>query len=148
LERDKGKALAGHSTLNRLELSAQAIDARYQKIQAQPDEIEELLIQRGVKAIPRRSAEIVLDFDATDDPLHGSQEGAIFTAITGTTATCHSIVFAVTFRCWPSCEIANTMPAMARLRHCRRSYRSFADALAERFELSCAPIAGLLVMRS
>jgi hypothetical protein len=49
------------------------IDARYQKIQAQPDEIEELLIQRGVKAIPRRSAEIVLDFDATDDPLHGSQ---------------------------------------------------------------------------
>ena len=78
LERDKGKALAGHSTLNRLELSAQAIDTRYQKIQAQPDEIEELLIQRGVKAIPRRSAEIVLDFDATDDPLHGSQEGAYF----------------------------------------------------------------------
>jgi hypothetical protein len=78
LERDKGKALAGASTLNRLELSAQAIDARYQKIQAQPDQIEELLIQRGVKAIPRRSAEIVLDFDATDDPLHGSQEGAYF----------------------------------------------------------------------
>ena len=64
LERDKGKALAGASTLNRLELSAQAIDARYQKIQAQPDEIEKLLIQRGVKAIPRRIAEIVLDFDA------------------------------------------------------------------------------------
>ena len=72
MERDKGKALAGASTLNRLELSAQGIDARYQKIQAQPDEIEQLLIQRGVKAIPRRSAEIVLDFDATDDPLHGS----------------------------------------------------------------------------
>jgi hypothetical protein len=74
LERDKGKALAGHSTLNRLELSAEAIDARYQKIQAQPDKIEELFIKRNVKAIPRRSAEIVLDFDATDDPLHGSQE--------------------------------------------------------------------------
>ena len=27
-----------------------------------------LLIKRGVKAIPRKSAEIVLDFDATDDP--------------------------------------------------------------------------------
>jgi len=37
-----------------------------------------LLIQRGVKAIPRKSAEIVLDFDATDDPLHGSQQGAYF----------------------------------------------------------------------
>ena len=78
LERDKGKALAAHSTLNRLELSAEAIDARYHKIQAQPDKIEELLIKRGVKAIPRKSAEIVLDFDATDDPLHGRQEGAYF----------------------------------------------------------------------
>ena len=78
LERDKGKALAGHSTLNRLELGAEAIDARYHKIQAQPDQIEEWFIKRGVKAIPRRSAEIVLDFDATDDPLHGNQEGAYF----------------------------------------------------------------------
>src|SRR6266403_2229486 len=50
LERDKGKALAGHSTLNRLELSAQAIDARYCKIQVQPAEVQELLIKRGVKA--------------------------------------------------------------------------------------------------
>ena len=78
LERDKGKALAAHSTLNRLELGAEAIDARYCKIEPQPDKIEELLIKRGVKAIPRKSAEIVLDFDATDDPLHGRQEGAYF----------------------------------------------------------------------
>jgi len=78
LERDKGKALAAHSTLNRLELGAEAIDPRYCKIEPQPDQIEELLIQRGVKAIPRKSAEIVLDFDATDDPLHGRQEGAYF----------------------------------------------------------------------
>src|SRR6201984_1572237 len=74
LERDKGKALAAQSTLNRLELSAEAIDTRYHKIQAQPGKIEQLLIQRGVKAIPRKSAEIVLDLDATDDPLHGSQQ--------------------------------------------------------------------------
>lgn len=76
--RDHGKALAAHSTLNRLELSAEALDGRYRKIQAQPDKIEALLIQRGVKSIPRRSAEIVLDFDATDDPLHGNQQGAYF----------------------------------------------------------------------
>jgi hypothetical protein len=63
---------------HRLELSAQAIDWRYHKIQVQPEEVEELLIKRGVKAIPRKSAEIVLDFDATDDPLRGSQEGAYF----------------------------------------------------------------------
>jgi hypothetical protein len=47
LERDKGKALAAQSTLNRLELSAEASDARYHKIQAQPDKIEQLLIQPG-----------------------------------------------------------------------------------------------------
>jgi hypothetical protein len=78
LERDKGKALAAHSTLNRLELSAQGIDGRYHKIQVQPEEAEEFFIKRGVKAIPRKRAEVVLDFDATDDPLHGSQEGAYF----------------------------------------------------------------------
>ena len=37
-----------------------------------------LLIRRGVKAIPRKVREIVLDFDAADDPLHGAQEGAFF----------------------------------------------------------------------
>jgi len=77
-ECDKGKALAGRSTLNRLELGAESLDGRYKKISASPDDIEALLIHEGVKAIPRRSKEIVLDFDATDDPLHGQQEGAYF----------------------------------------------------------------------
>jgi hypothetical protein len=36
----------------------------------------------------------VLDFDATDDPLHGSQEGGYLMAIFGTTATCRYTVFA------------------------------------------------------
>ena len=30
------------------------------------------------RRIARKSAEIVLDFDGTDDPFHGSQEGAFF----------------------------------------------------------------------
>ncbi len=75
---DKGKALAAHSTLNRLELGALGGDARYKKIIARPQEIEALLIEEGIKAIPRKSREIILDFDATDDPLHGKQEGAFF----------------------------------------------------------------------
>lgn len=78
LERDKGKALAAHSTLNRLELGAESVDSRYHKIEPQPEKIEALLIRRGVKSIPRKVGEIVLDFDATDDPLHGAQEGAFF----------------------------------------------------------------------
>jgi hypothetical protein len=77
-ENDRGKALAGSATLNRLELAAEAPDARYRKIVADPGAIESLLIEEGVKAIPRKSREIIIDFDATDDPLHGNQEGAYF----------------------------------------------------------------------
>jgi len=77
-QEDQGKALAGHSTLNRLELGAQGGDGRYKKVLAKPELIEALLLEEGVKSIPRKSREIVLDFDATDDPLHGAQEGAFF----------------------------------------------------------------------
>lgn len=76
--KDEGKALAAHATLNRLELSAQATDERYKKIAAHPEAIEDFIIEQGVKAIPKKSKEIVIDFDATDDPLHGNQEGAYF----------------------------------------------------------------------
>lgn len=108
LERDKGKALAAHSTLNRLELSAQSIDPRYHKIQVQPHEVEALLIKRAVKAIPRKSAEIVLDFDATDDPLHGSQEGGYFNGYFG--HYCYLPLY---------CFCGN-IPFLAKLRDCKR----------------------------
>lgn len=75
---DKGRPLAGKSTLNRLELGAQEINLRTKKIQAHPDRIEALLLRRGVAAIPRRSDVIILDFDATDDPIHGDQEGRFY----------------------------------------------------------------------
>ena len=64
--------------MNRLELGAHGGDGRYKKILARPEEIAALLLEEGVKAIPRKRREIVLDFDATDDPLHGAQEGAFF----------------------------------------------------------------------
>jgi len=75
---DKGKALAGKSTLNRLELGASETQGHYRKIQPDAGKIEELLVKTGVGAIPRKSRVIVLDFDATDDPLHGEQEGRFF----------------------------------------------------------------------
>ena len=76
-EEDRGKALAGKSTLNRLELGSNGL-TKTKKIQPHPERIRDLLIDEGVKRIPRRSREVTLDFDATDDPLHGSQEGRIF----------------------------------------------------------------------
>jgi hypothetical protein len=105
---DKGKALAAHSTLNRLELSAQGIDLRYHKIEARPEQIEALLIKRGVKAIPRKSAQIVLDFDATDDPLHGKQEGAYYNGYYR--EYCYLPLY---------CFCGN-IPLLAKLRDCKR----------------------------
>jgi Transposase DDE domain group 1 len=35
-------------------------------------------LREGVRAIPRKSDLIILDFDATDDPIHGAQEGRFY----------------------------------------------------------------------
>jgi hypothetical protein len=79
-ERDRGHALAGKSTLNRLELTPPlpSADARYHKIAYDGAAIERLLVEAFLDAHPRPPAEIVLDLDATDDPLHGHQEGRFF----------------------------------------------------------------------
>ncbi len=77
-DENKGKALAGKSTLNRLELSAGGALGKDKKITASAAAIEDLLIELGVRAIPRKSKRIVLDFDATDDLIHGNQEGKFY----------------------------------------------------------------------
>lgn len=61
-EGDKGKALAAHSTLNRLELGVLGGDARYKKIIARPQEIEALLSEEGIKAIPAKEPGDYLGF--------------------------------------------------------------------------------------
>jgi hypothetical protein len=78
--RDRGKALAGKSTLNRLELTPPDATAasRYQKIVACPEAIERLFVDLFVQAHRQPPAQIILDLDATDDPLHGHQEGRFF----------------------------------------------------------------------
>ncbi|MDJ0862881.1 MAG: IS1380 family transposase [Gammaproteobacteria bacterium] len=77
---DRGKPLAGKSTLNRLELTpADANEqSRYQKIVAHPEAIDRLFIERFVESHREAPERIVLDLDATDDPLHGKQEGRFF----------------------------------------------------------------------
>ena len=75
---DRGKPLVGKSTLNRLELGAREREGHYRKIQADADKIEDLLVDTGVKSVPRKTRVIIIDFDATDDPLHGAQEGKLF----------------------------------------------------------------------
>ena len=79
-EQDRGKALASSSTLNRLELTAKAIeeDERYKKIVANPEGMDRLLVDCFLDAHPTAPESIWLDLDATDDPLHGQQEGRFF----------------------------------------------------------------------
>jgi hypothetical protein len=80
-DQDKGKPMAGKSTLNRLELTPAtptAADLRYKKIIMKPEEIDRLLVQVFLESHARPPEEIVLDVDATDDPLYGNQEGRFF----------------------------------------------------------------------
>jgi hypothetical protein len=70
--------LAGKSTLNRLEHApASALD-RYHKIGHDPDAIEGLFVELFLEAHRTPPKELILDLDATDDPLHGHQEGRFF----------------------------------------------------------------------
>jgi hypothetical protein len=69
--------LAGKSTLNRLELSRPE-PSRYHKISYDQSKIEGLFVDLFLDAHAAPPSQIILDLDATDDPLHGHQEGRFF----------------------------------------------------------------------
>jgi len=69
--------LAGKSTLNRLELGG-AVPTRYHRIGWDGGKIEALFVDLFLAAHQQPPKQIILDLDATDDPLHGHQEGRFF----------------------------------------------------------------------
>jgi Transposase DDE domain group 1 len=77
---DRGKAGAGKSTLNRLELTAAEIkpEEKYKKIVMHETAIDDLLVDIFLEAHAEAPAQIVLDLDDTDDPVHGNQENRFF----------------------------------------------------------------------
>jgi hypothetical protein len=79
-EQDQGKAIAGKSTLNRLELTPESANEshRYKKIVADGEKIDELIVEVFIQSHWTPPLEVVLDVDATDDPVHGHQEGRFF----------------------------------------------------------------------
>jgi hypothetical protein len=79
-KRDRGKALAGKSTLNRLELTPVGADedSRYKKVVCRTHDVERLFVTLFLQAHSRPPERIVLDLDATDDPIHGHQLGRFF----------------------------------------------------------------------
>ena len=78
--RDRGKALAGKSTLNRLETAGTLLGRRprYKKIIAETTELEEFFMHSFLRTTRNPPRRLILDFDATDDPIHGKQEGRFF----------------------------------------------------------------------
>jgi hypothetical protein len=81
VSRDGKSSVAGKSTLNRLELTeADAPEInRYKKIVYDRTAIEHLLVDFYIEAQGKHPPETIwLDLDATDDPIHGNQEGKHF----------------------------------------------------------------------
>lgn len=74
---DRGKPLAGKSTLNRLEHGQSACD-RYKKVVVNHDAVEGLFVAKFISRRQKAPEVLILDLDATDDPLHGQQEGRFF----------------------------------------------------------------------
>ena len=79
-ERDRGKGVAGKSTLNRLELTPEGANekSRYKKVVVDPKKLDEVMVEVCIESQQQAPAEVVLDVDATDDPLYGKQEGRFF----------------------------------------------------------------------
>jgi hypothetical protein len=81
-EQDRGKPLAGKSTLNRLELTPVGANAesRYKKIVAHIEQLQDALVDVFIRLKAKQEVpqELVIDFDATDDPVHGDQLGRFF----------------------------------------------------------------------
>ena len=84
-DQDEGKALAGKSTLNRLELTRADATAqeRYKKIVGDEQQIEDYFIAEYVRSLAVDTQDVILDLDATDDPVHGEQEGRFFNGYYG-----------------------------------------------------------------
>lgn len=72
--------VAGKSTLNRLELGMEPdeSDDRYSKISWDKNQIEDLFCELFLDSLEEIPESLILDFDATDIPIHGDQAEKFF----------------------------------------------------------------------
>jgi hypothetical protein len=77
---DRGKALAGKSTLNRLELTPKNANAasRYKKVVYDEEALKAFFVEEFIRSQRQQPKEVVLDIDPTDDRVHGHQEGRYY----------------------------------------------------------------------
>lgn len=79
-KRDRGHALPGKSTLNRLELTPEGAtaEARYKKVTYNSPALDKMMVDVFLDAHREAPKSIIIDLDSTDDPIHGTQEGRFF----------------------------------------------------------------------
>ena len=107
--------VAGKSTLNRLELSRPE-PTRYHKIAHDEAAIERLFVELFLEAHANPPKQIVLDLDATDDPVHGHQEGRFFHGYYDGYCICRSTCSAAATSLPPSSGAPTSMPRRGRSR--------------------------------
>ena len=136
--------LAGKSTLNRLELSRPE-PSRYAKLAANTDSMEAVFVDLFLDAHKKPPAQITLDLDATDDPLHGHQEGRFFHGYYDCYCICRSMS-SVAAICWrPSCAAPTSTPPPDRWRKSNAS--SAASVPVGRACASCCAVTAALPAR-
>lgn len=127
----RGVALAGASTLNRLELSNNK-STRAHKLTHDPRQIEACLLQLGVRCLPKHAEEIVVDLDAMGHRLHGQQEGRHYQAYYADYCYLPLYVFVGDFPLWAQLRTSDkdgadgVVPALAKIvtairQRCRRA---------------------------
>jgi hypothetical protein len=138
LAKDRGFACASPATLNRLELGAKFSD-RYRKITADPQKIEAAVLELGVRCLPKDGELFVLDLDATDDPLHGRQEGAFFHGYYGNHCYLPLFGFVGDIPLWAQLRTRDQDASAGTCEALEKSCRPFASAFP-RPGLWCVPI--------
>ncbi len=144
--------VAGKSTLNRLELS-QPVATRYHKISHDPTAIEGLFVDLFLEAHAKAPGQITLDLDATDDPLHGDQEGRLSkpprmlrsTVTTSVTAICRFMCFAADIYWRPSFGVPTSTRLLGRSKRSNASWRR-SECAGLRPGFCCGLIQALPVM--
>ncbi len=117
LKRDKGHALAGKSTLNRLELTPEDADekSRYKKIVMNSEAIDMLLIDTFIESYPEAPEQIILDVDAQRTFLCTvNRKNAFSMGTTTRIATCRFIFSVATSYSMPGCDQPISMAQQGR----------------------------------
>jgi hypothetical protein len=135
---DRDKALAGKSTLNRLELTAPDYDGSPRQEGSHKPETKKivwtrrasmpLLVDLFLEAHEQVPDRIVLNLDATEDTLYGHPEGRFYHGYYRITAICRCMYFAENICYVSACGCPISMPLPIRWRNWSRWWRTFASA--------------------